>query len=49
MLDENLCDKPVYVLAMAAAELSFCSIYSDNIGTADTWCKFWRQKYSLKE
>ncbi|XP_072759178.1 uncharacterized protein [Anoplolepis gracilipes] len=49
MLDENLCDKPVYVLAMAAAELSFCSIYSDNIGTADTWCKFWSQKYSLKE
>lgn len=48
MLDENLCDRSVCVLAIAAAELSLYAVYSDNINMYK-WCKLWRQKYSLTE
>lgn len=48
MLNENLCDRPVCVLTIAAAELSLCCIYSDNINI-NTWCELWRHKYSLTE
>lgn len=48
MLNENLCDRPVRVLAIAAAEISLCCIYSDNINM-NTWCELRRHKYSLTE
>ncbi|KAM0730700.1 G2/mitotic-specific cyclin-1 [Formica fusca] len=48
MLDENLCDRSVCVLAIAAAELSLYSVYSDNTNM-HKWCKLRRRKYSLTE
>lgn len=48
MLNENLCDKPVRVLAITVAEISLCCIYSDNIHM-NIWCELRRHKYSLTE
>ncbi|CAL1673815.1 unnamed protein product [Lasius platythorax] len=49
MLDESLCDTSACVLTIAAAELSLCAVYSDNISMDYTWCQLWRKKYLLTE
>lgn len=49
MLDESLSDIPAYVIAIAAVELSFCFVYSNNINMDKIWCQVWRSKQSLTE
>lgn len=51
MLDEKLCDTSVCVLTVAAAELSFCFVYLEdiNINMNFIWCQEWRNKFLLTE
>ncbi|XP_011646641.1 uncharacterized protein LOC105433176 [Pogonomyrmex barbatus] len=48
MLDEELCDVSVHVIAMAATELALCLVYSSDI-INESWCSVWRRKQLLTE
>lgn len=49
MLDENLCDMPACVIAMAAVELALRFVYLSDVNMDQAWCQVWRSKQSLTE
>ncbi|XP_012055545.1 PREDICTED: uncharacterized protein LOC105618621 [Atta cephalotes] len=49
MLDENLCETPVYIIAIAAVELSLRIVYLSDVNVNPEWYQVWRNKQSLIE
>ncbi|XP_011068705.1 PREDICTED: uncharacterized protein LOC105154708 [Acromyrmex echinatior] len=49
MLDENLCETPVYIIAIAAIELSLRIVYLSDVNVNLEWYQVWRNKQSLIE
>jgi len=49
MLDENLCETPVYIIAIAAIELSLRIVYLSDVNVNPEWYQVWRNKQSLIE
>ncbi|KYM98330.1 hypothetical protein ALC62_10974, partial [Cyphomyrmex costatus] len=49
MLDENLCEIPAFIIAIAAIDLSLYFIYLSNVNVDERWYRVWRSKQSLTE
>ncbi|KYN23277.1 hypothetical protein ALC57_04150 [Trachymyrmex cornetzi] len=49
MLDENLCETPVYIIAIAAVQLSLRIVYLSDVNVNPEWYQVWRNKQSLIE